>query len=97
VKAAISAQEQEQQTKKDLERSQDQLTKGIQPEVWPTEDEFQSVKTRIRYDPEKLHFAICGSSGSGKSSLINAFRGIKNADPGAARTDVIETTTSVTR
>lgn len=91
--AASKAQEQEQQAKNDLERA----LKGIQPEVWPTEEEFRSAKTRIQYDPEKLHFAVCGSSGSGKSSLINAFRGLTNLDPGAAPTGVNETTMSVTR
>ena len=94
-KEAVSkAQEQEQQAKNDLERA---LSKGIQPEVWPTEAQFQSAKIRIQYDPDKLHFAICGNSGSGKSSLINAFRGLANFDPGAAPTGVIETTTSITR
>ena len=91
--AASKAQEQEQQARNDLERA----LKGIQPEVWPTEEEFRSAKTRIQYDPEKLHFAVCGSSGSGKSSLINAFRGLTNFDPGAAPTGIIETTMSVTR
>lgn len=96
-KAAAKAQEQEQQAKKNLERTNFYLSRGIQPEVWPTEEEFRSAKVRIQYDPEKLHFAICGSSGSGKSSLINAFRGIRNFDPGAAPTGVTETTTSITR
>jgi flagellar biosynthesis GTPase FlhF len=91
--ATSKAHEQEQQAKNDLERA----LKGIQPEVWPTEEEFRSAKTRIQYDPEKLHFAVCGSSGSGKSSLINAFRGLTNIDPGAAPAGIIETTMSVTR
>jgi len=87
----------EQLAETSLERANLYLYKGIQPEVWPTEEEFQSAKTRIRYDPEKLHLAICGNSGSGKSSLINAFRSLKNIDPGAASTGVNETTISVTR
>ena len=91
--AASKAQEQEQQARNDLERA----LKGIQPEVWPTEEEFRSAKIRIQYDPEKLHFAVCGSSGSGKSSLINAFRGLTNFDPEAAPTGIIETTMTVTR
>jgi hypothetical protein len=72
---------------------------SIQPEVWPTEEEFQSAKDRIEYDPEKLHFAVCGGSGAGKSSLINAFRGLKNdsKNPKAARTGVDETTMAITR
>ena len=72
---------------------------AIQPEVWPTKEEFQSAKIRIQYDPEKLHFAVCGGSGTGKSSLINAFRGLKsNRDsPQAARVGVDETTIAITR
>ena len=93
-RALSKAQEQEQKAKKDLERA---LYQGIQPEVWPTEEEFRLAKTRIQYDPEKLHFAIYGSSGSGKSSLINALRGLTNFDPGAAPTGVTETTMSITR
>ena len=96
-RAALKVQEQAQQAQKDLERADFHLSKGIQPEVWPTEKEFQSTKTRIKYDPEKLHLAICGSSGSGKSSLINAFRGLKHHEDGAALTGVTETTISTTR
>ena len=70
---------------------------SIQPEVWPTREEFQLVKTRIQYDPEKLHFAVCGGSGTGKSSLINAFLGLKNKSPQAACTGVDETTIAITR
>ena len=73
------------------------LDKGIQPVVWPTDEELLLAKTRIQYDPEKLHFAVCGSSGSGKSSLINAFRGLKNSSPQAAPTGVVETTKVITR
>ena len=91
--AASKAQEQEEQARNVLERT----LKGIQPEVWPTEEQFRSAKARIQYDPEKLHFAVCGSSGSGKSSLINAFRGLTNNEPGAAPTGIIETTMSLTR
>ena len=82
---------------KDLQRIKFYLEKGIQPEVWPTEEEFQMAKNKIKYDPEKLHFAVCGSSGSGKSSLVNAFRGLKNSDPQAAPTGVVETTKALTR
>ena len=71
--------------------------RGIQPEVWPTEEEFQFAKDRIQYDPEKIHFAICGSSGSGKSSLVNAFRGVRNNHPDAAPTGVVETTKDIMR
>ena len=96
-KAADEAQEREEQVKNDLKQAQFFLEKGIQPEIWPTEEEFQSAKTRIQYDPEKLHFAVCGSSGSGKSSLVNAFRGLKNNNSRAAHTGIIETTMAITR
>ena len=95
--AADEAQKREEQVQKDLQQAKFYLGKGIQPEVWPTEEEFQLAKKRVQYDPEKLHFALCGSSGSGKSSLVNAFRGLKNGSPQAAPTGVVETTMDITR
>ena len=97
LQAADEAREQEAQVQNDLEQARFYLDKGIQPEVWPTEEEFQLAKERVQYDPEKLHFAVCGSSGSGKSSLINAFRGLKNDNRQAAPTGVVETTMAITR
>ena len=55
------------------------------------------AKNRIQYDPEKLQIAVCGLSGSGKSSLINAFRGLKKNSREAAPTGVVETTMAITR
>uniref|UniRef100_A0A8C8SB69 IRG-type G domain-containing protein n=1 Tax=Pelusios castaneus TaxID=367368 RepID=A0A8C8SB69_9SAUR len=40
----------------------------------------------------KLNIAITGESGSGKSSFINAMRGLKDDDEGAAKVDVTEAT-----
>jgi len=96
-KAADEAWKREKQVQKDLQQAKFYLEKGIQPEVWPTEEEFQLAKSRVQYDPEKLHFAVCGSSGSGKSSLVNAFRGLKNNSRQAAPTGVVETTMAITR
>ena len=100
-KAGDEARALEEQVQKDLDSDSEQarlyLEKGMQPEVWPTEEEFQLAKNRVQYDPEKLHFAVCGSSGSGKSSLVNAFRGLKNKDPQAAPAGVVETTMVITR
>ncbi|XP_029972502.1 interferon-inducible GTPase 5-like [Salarias fasciatus] len=42
-----------------------------------------------------LNIAITGECGSGKSTFINAFRGINDSDEGAAPTGVVETTTEV--
>jgi hypothetical protein len=44
-----------------------------------------------------LHFAIAGVAGSGKSSLINAVRCLRNNKTGAAPTGVVETTAVTTR
>ncbi|XP_030580841.1 interferon-inducible GTPase 5-like [Archocentrus centrarchus] len=43
-----------------------------------------------------LNIAITGESGSGKSTFINAFRGICDEEEGAAPTSVTETTSKVT-
>lgn len=43
-----------------------------------------------------LHIGITGESGSGKSSFVNAFRGIDNRDERAAPTGCVETTSEVT-
>ena len=39
-----------------------------------------------------LNIAVTGESGAGKSTFVNAFRGIDNTDENAAPTDVVETT-----
>ncbi|XP_044531572.1 T-cell-specific guanine nucleotide triphosphate-binding protein 2-like [Gracilinanus agilis] len=46
-------------------------------------------------DNALLNIAVTGESGSGKSSFINAFRGIGNEDDDAASTGVVETTTNI--
>lgn len=40
----------------------------------------------------QLHVAVIGEAGSGKSSLVNALRGVGAGEPGAAPTGVTETT-----
>ncbi|KAG2147430.1 interferon-inducible GTPase-domain-containing protein [Suillus bovinus] len=63
----------------------------------PSEEEIQLAKQRVQYQEGLFHFAITGVSGAGKSSLINAFRGLRNRDQGAAPTGVVETTTDIAR
>jgi ATPase subunit of ABC transporter with duplicated ATPase domains len=92
-KAAIKAQEEEERAKKNLEQTNVLLSIG----VWPSEEEFNLAQARIEYNSQKVHLAICGSSGAGKSSLINAFRGSANRDPGAAPAGVVETTVAIDR
>ncbi|KAI5106719.1 immunity-related GTPase family, e4 isoform X1 [Silurus meridionalis] len=40
-----------------------------------------------------LHIAVIGESGTGKSTFINAYRGLNDDDEGAAKTGTTETTT----
>ena len=68
------------------------LSHGIQPVVWPTAEELAAAKARAGYREDRLHIAVCGTSGSGKSSLINAFRGLRNNQEGSATTGVVECT-----
>lgn len=63
----------------------------------PSDKEIQSAKHRVQYQEGLFHFAMTGVSGAGKSSLINAFRGLRNRDQGAAPTGVVETTADITR
>ncbi|KAG1882763.1 interferon-inducible GTPase-domain-containing protein [Suillus subluteus] len=63
----------------------------------PSDVEIQIAKQRVQYQEGLFHFAMTGVSGAGKSSLINAFRGLRNRDQGAAPTGVVETTTDITR
>ena len=70
---------------------------GIQPEVWPTSEERKRAEEQLLEPKEEyFHCAIAGLAGSGKSSLINAFRGLRNSSPSSAPTGVIETTMRIT-
>ncbi|PBK95256.1 P-loop containing nucleoside triphosphate hydrolase protein [Armillaria gallica] len=69
--------------------------KGIKPVEWPSREQFEANKQRF-YKDGKFHLAIAGISGTGKSSLINALRGIWDGDEGAAMTDIVESTAVVT-
>ncbi|KAG2063176.1 hypothetical protein BDR04DRAFT_1197861, partial [Suillus decipiens] len=70
---------------------------GVRPECRPSQEDIAQMKARYHYSPGFLHLAVIGSSGSGKSSFINAVRGLSNNDPIAAPTGTVETTTTVTR
>lgn len=70
---------------------------GHGPLCWPTAVQFEHALRTTRYSPNYFHFAIVGRAGSGKSSLINAFRNLRNKDPGAAETGTKETTLRLAR
>jgi len=81
----------------EAQKANDALQQGIRPVVMPTEEQYEAAMKRIQYNAEKMHFAVCGTSGSGKSSLINAFRGVANRNKNAAAVGVTETTSEITR
>ena len=80
--------------KEDAERG---LKEGIQTVVTPSPEELAAAERRIQYKEEFFHFAVAGISGSGKSSLVNAFRGLRSRDAASAVVGVTETTLQMTR
>ncbi|KAH7887342.1 interferon-inducible GTPase-domain-containing protein [Phlebopus sp. FC_14] len=96
-KAARDAEEETRKAQAEKQEADEKLKKGIQPVVTPSAQEMAAAKKRIQYKEGIFHFAVAGVAGSGKSSLINAFRGLKNKDAGAAATGVTETTLAMTR
>ncbi|XP_029972497.1 interferon-inducible GTPase 5-like isoform X2 [Salarias fasciatus] len=76
-----------------------------------TKEELLQIQEEMEKSPDKglakineylekqnntpLNIAITGESGSGKSTFINAFRGINDSDEGAAPTGPVETTVVV--
>ncbi|KAH0839989.1 interferon-inducible GTPase-domain-containing protein [Lanmaoa asiatica] len=85
-----------EETQKAIEAER-RLKEGIQPVVTPSPQEVAAAKRRIQYKEDCFHFAVAGISGSGKSSLVNAFRGLRSRDAGAAAVGVTETTLLTTR
>ncbi|EPS93834.1 hypothetical protein FOMPIDRAFT_1135394 [Fomitopsis schrenkii] len=67
---------------------------AIRPIVKPTPAEVRAAKERLEYKEGLVHVAVAGVSGSGKSSLVNALRGLRNRDEGAAPTSSSRVTTS---
>ena len=72
-------------------------SRRLNPTVWPTRREFNDAKERFGYIPENLHFAVTGTAGCGKSTLVNSLRGLRPSEDGAAKTGVNETTTEAAR
>ncbi|KAI6097551.1 interferon-inducible GTPase-domain-containing protein [Pisolithus sp. B1] len=96
-RATRAAQEEARKATTAKEEAEKQWKAGIQPVVTPSLEELEKVKRRIQYKEGVFHFAVAGVAGSGKSSLINAFRGLRNRDASAAATGVTETTLAMAR
>uniref|UniRef100_A0A3P9C7I3 IRG-type G domain-containing protein n=1 Tax=Maylandia zebra TaxID=106582 RepID=A0A3P9C7I3_9CICH len=76
----------------------DRETAGVKADLENTDFGAAAVtiQRRLKQRNTPLNVAITGESGSGKSTFINAFRGIGDEDEGAAPTGVVETTSQVT-
>jgi tRNA U34 5-carboxymethylaminomethyl modifying GTPase MnmE/TrmE len=79
------------------EEAERKLKECIQPVATPTFEEVRAAMRKVQYREDLFHFAVAGVGQGGKSSLINAFRGLRNKDIGSARTGVTETTMAITR
>ncbi|KAG8219025.1 P-loop containing nucleoside triphosphate hydrolase protein [Butyriboletus roseoflavus] len=95
--AARKAAEEAKKANEAKEEAERRLKEGIQPVVTPTPAELAAAKRRIQYRADCFHFAVAGISGSGKSSLVNAFRGLRSRQAGAAAVGITETTIHMTR
>lgn len=96
-RASRDAAEKARIAKEAQEEMEANLRKGVQPIIIPTPEEVAAAKSKVQYQDHLFHFAVAGVSGSGKSSLINAFRGLRNRDIGAAPTGIVEMTSTVDR
>lgn len=100
------AEEQLKESRTEKEKMEKELAKtrrreaqlaDLQPVTMPTQAEWEQCKRDRQYTEGRLHIAIAGVAGSGKSSLINAFRGISKGTANAADTGVVETTRHIGR
>ncbi|KZT69887.1 hypothetical protein DAEQUDRAFT_243948 [Daedalea quercina L-15889] len=97
VRSRLDAESIARDARVQQEEAENNLREGIRPVIWPTLAELQATKERLGYKDGLFHFAIAGIAGSGKSSLANALRGLRNGDDGAAATGVVETTDTIAR
>lgn len=93
AKVQLSARAAEEERK----RTEARWRNGIPPGFTPTREDIDEMRAQYGYIDGLKHFAVVGGAGTGKSSLINALRGMTNRDSGAAPINVHETTTNVTR
>eukprot|EP01055_Gregarina_sp_Pseudo9_P000884 Gregarina_sp_Pseudo_9__883@NODE_1563_length_1492_cov_30_838954_g1450_i0_p1_GENE_NODE_1563_length_1492_cov_30_838954_g1450_i0NODE_1563_length_1492_cov_30_838954_g1450_i0_p1_ORF_typecomplete_len393_score53_54IIGP/PF05049_13/2_4e49MMR_HSR1/PF01926_23/1_3e08RsgA_GTPase/PF03193_16/0_00026RsgA_GTPase/PF03193_16/6_4e02DUF87/PF01935_17/0_00011Dynamin_N/PF00350_23/3_2e03Dynamin_N/PF00350_23/0_012Dynamin_N/PF00350_23/89FeoB_N/PF02421_18/0_00046AIG1/PF04548_16/0_00072Golgin_A5/PF09787_9/0_0009DUF2730/PF108 len=73
------------------------LERLVEPKCLPTPAEVELAKRRLNFQFGFFHIAVAGCSGTGKSSLINALRMLRNVDPAAAPVGFVETTAEIAR
>ena len=95
--AAEEAAEMARAANQAREDAEEYLRRGILPVVIPKKKEIADAKSNVKYQNGLFHFAVAGAAGCGKSSLINAIRGLENKHADAAGTGVIETTNAIGR
>ncbi|KAI6095189.1 interferon-inducible GTPase-domain-containing protein [Pisolithus sp. B1] len=97
IATANSEEDKVKTTQQTQREAEERLRKGVQPVVLPTTEEVAVAKAKVQYQDNLFRFAVAGVAGSGKSSLVNAIRGLRNSDTGATPTGVVETTVTVGR
>jgi len=93
----LRAEERHVAADKAARQAEQRQQRPIRPVKVPSEEEYEAAKQLLQYEEGYIHFAIAGVAGSGKSSLLNAFLGRRNADRGAAPAGTSETTKEITR
>ncbi|KAG1948720.1 interferon-inducible GTPase 5-like [Pimephales promelas] len=74
-------------TQEDLEDIKDSISTQDLPSAINTIKEYLKQQDRV-----ELNIGVTGESGSGKSTFVNAFRGLGDEDEGSAKTGPVETT-----
>ncbi|XP_067268128.1 uncharacterized protein si:dkey-79i2.4 isoform X2 [Chanodichthys erythropterus] len=74
-------------TQKDLEDLKESISTQDLPSAINTIEEYLK-----KQDLVELNIGVTGESGSGKSTFVNAFRGLGDEDEGSAKTGPVETT-----
>ncbi|XP_067268079.1 interferon-inducible GTPase 5-like [Chanodichthys erythropterus] len=74
-------------TQEDLEDLKESISTQDLPSAINTIKEYLKQQDRV-----ELNIGVTGESGSGKSTFVNAFRGLGDEDEGSAKTGPVETT-----
>ncbi|KAF5356501.1 hypothetical protein D9757_012559 [Collybiopsis confluens] len=95
--ARQAAEEEAKRISAEFDQAKQDWLAGKQRIIMPTAAEYSTILRERQYKEGYIHFGVAGVSGCGKSSLINAFRGIINGKKAAAAVGVTETTTKIGR